>query len=78
MVDVLLTFMLSLVIVFCDSAAWFRLVLFLKSLFGSCTLYMSIVISWYIFIKFSRKDVKNLKSPIITYVLKRPAIKLGI
>ncbi|XP_072932775.1 solute carrier family 22 member 4-like isoform X2 [Epargyreus clarus] len=33
-----------LILVFCDSANWFRLLIFLKSLFGSANFYMSLVL----------------------------------
>ncbi|XP_049872892.1 solute carrier family 22 member 1-like [Pectinophora gossypiella] len=43
-INVMSTLLLRLVITFCDSEGWFRLVLFLEALFGSANLYMGLVI----------------------------------
>ncbi|KAL0880237.1 hypothetical protein ABMA27_002695 [Loxostege sticticalis] len=44
-IDLFAQLFLGLIITFCDSQAWFQLLVFLKSLFGASTIYMGIVIT---------------------------------
>lgn len=44
-IDLFAQLCLGLVMTFCDSQAWFQLIVFLKALLGSATIYMGLILS---------------------------------